>query len=134
MPRFVSGEMKQAILVPVPLHRSRIWTRGYDQSALIAPSISRRTGVRILLDGMRRTNPHPAAQRNDIRQSGDEVRGAFSISRKADIQGKRIILIDDVLTTGSIADACAKALLKVGAADVEPICFARVVRPAPFTR
>ncbi|MEP7316395.1 MAG: phosphoribosyltransferase family protein [Sphingomicrobium sp.] len=77
---------------------------------------------------------HPAAQRNDMRQRGDEVRGVFSFSRKADIQGKRIILIDDALTTGSTADACAKALLKVGAADVEPFCFARVVRPAPFTR
>ncbi len=134
MSRFVSGHTEQSILVPVPLHRSRLWTRGYNQSALIAATISRRTGVRLLLDGLRRTKRIRPLKGTNIRQRGDEVRGAFSISSKTEIQGKKIILIDDVLTTGSTAEACAKALLKAGAAEVELICFARVVRPALFAR
>ncbi len=134
MSRFVSDPTDQTVLLPVRLHRSRLWTRGYNQSALIAATMSRRTGVRFLSDGMRRTKRTRPLKGMNLRQRGYEVRGAFSIARTADIQNKKIILVDDVLRTGSTAEACAKALLKAGAADVELLCFARVVRPAVFAR
>jgi ComF family protein len=126
------GDADDALLVPVPLHRGRLWSRGYNQSLLIAAQVEGRTAVPLLRDGMRRVRRTKPLKGMTIRQRSQEVRGAFEVVRPEAVKGRRIVLVDDVLTTGSTAEACAKALLKAGAREVELICFARVVRPLPL--
>ena len=123
-----------SILVPVPLHRSRLWARGFNQSALLARELSRRSEVGHapqLLSRRKRTAPLKGMGAS---QRQREVRGAFTVIDQKEVAGRTIILVDDVLTTGSTAFACAKALKRAGAARIELICWARVVRPAQFVR
>ena len=120
------------ILVPVPLHRSRLWKRGFNQSALVAAELARRTGFRSeprLLKRVRRT---PALKGMSLSQRKRIVAGAFSVDPLAELAGRTIVLVDDVLTTGSTANACARALKHAGAGRVELVSWARVVRPTQF--
>jgi ComF family protein len=118
------------LIVPVPLHRLRLWNRRYNQSAELARALSRLSGVPtdpFVLVRVRRTPsqgemPSASARRRN-------VRGAFTVPEKADVDGRTILLIDDVLTTGATAHACAKALKRAGAASVYVLALARVVRP-----
>ncbi len=122
-----------AILVPVPLHRSRLWWRGFNQSGLIAASLAKATGMtqRPVLTRVRRTR---ALKNMNASARAAEVRAAFRIAPGADVKGRHVVLVDDVLTTGSTSDACAATLLRAGAARVDLICFARVVRPSLLER
>lgn len=121
-----------AILVPVPLHRWRIWRRGYNQSALIASALARHTSIAADLDALRRVRGTPPLKAMNQSKRRETVRGAFVVRAEAAerISGCEILLVDDVYTTGSTADACAKALKKAGAASVELHVWARVVRAA----
>lgn len=122
------------ILVPVPLHRSRLWSRGFNQAALLAGEIGRQCGLRhnpFVLHRRKRTS---ALKGMSPLQRRREVSGAFAVGDRAAISGRKIILVDDVLTTGSTANACAKALRRAGANRVDLICWARVVRPAQLLR
>lgn len=134
-PLVARGEGEGAtILLPVPLHRGRLWQRGFNQSALIARDLSRRTGLSwdpFLLRRKRRTPPLRGMGQSQRRRN---VAGAFEVPDSLRVDGKRIVLIDDVLTTGSTADACARTLQRAGAASVELVCWARVVRPAHLMR
>lgn len=125
-----------ALLVPVPLHRWRIWRRGYNQSALIARALSRASGLPLALDALKRTRPTPALKDMSLSQRRDAVRGAFDVipAQASLIRGRNILLVDDVYTTGSTAGACAKALKRAGARRVEVHVWARVVRPAHLER
>jgi ComF family protein len=116
-------------LVPVPLHWRRGWSRRYNQSGALARVIERQTGVRLASEALRRVRPTQQQIGLSRSQRATNVQGAFKVAadRKADIQGRRVVLIDDVLTSGATADACARALLRAKAASVDVLVFARVV-------
>ena len=117
------------ILVPVPLHRSRLWQRGFNQSALVAREIGARLSLSADAGLLRRVKRTPPLKGMSLNQRQRTVAGAFRVSSNADLQGRTVVLVDDVLTTGSTVDACAKALKRAGAERVELVSWARVIRP-----
>jgi ComF family protein len=133
MAPLVSGEGER-VLVPVPLHRWRLWGRGFNQSALVARELSRRLGIRADPMALERTRPTPPLKGMSPLQRRRTVAGAFRVRRKDAVAGKTVILVDDVLTTGSTAEACARTLKRAGAARVELVSWARVVKPSLLMR
>jgi len=123
-----------AVLVPVPLHRTRLWQRGFNQSALVARELSRRLSIATDPFALRRVKRTPALKGMSPLQRRKTVAGAFKVHDKNAVAGKTVILVDDVLTTGSTAEACARSLKRAGATRVELISWARVVRPAQLMR
>jgi ComF family protein len=123
----------EAILVPVPLHRSRLWQRGFNQSALIAGELAKATGLRSETHLLRRVKRTPALKGMSLRQRRKIVAGAFGVDKSADLDGRTVVLVDDVLTTGSTANACARALQRAGAKRVELVSWARVIKPMQLT-
>ena len=116
-------------IVPVPLHWRRLWLRTYNQSALLANALGRATQKPVLADALVRTRPTPSQGGLDRAQRRRNVAGAFKAQRQNLIEGKSVLLIDDVMTTSATADACSRALLRAGAAAVDVLVLARV--PAP---
>jgi ComF family protein len=116
-------------LVPVPLHWRRGWSRRYNQSGALARVIERQSGVKLASEALRRVRPTQQQIGLSRSERASNVQGAFKVApeRKADIAGRRVILVDDVLTSGATVDACARALLRAKAAQVDVLVFARVV-------
>lgn len=131
--RTMAGLMKRpladlspdGLLVPVPLHRWRLWGRGFNQSVLIARALGRPLDP----DLLRRQRATPKLKGMNPKERRQTVEGAFTLRAGAAIKGRDVILVDDILTTGATAEACAKTLRKAGAARVELIAFARVLPP-----
>ena len=117
------------VLVPVPLHWRRGWSRRYNQSGALARVIARQNGVPVARDALRRVRPTQQQIGLSRSQRASNVQGAFKVAaeQKSEIQGRRVVLIDDVLTSGATVDACARALLRAKAAQVDVLVFARVV-------
>jgi ComF family protein len=115
--------------VEVTLHWRRGWSRRYNQSGALARSIERQSGVKVTSEALRRVRPTQQQIGLSRSQRASNVQGAFKVAaeRAADIQGRRVVLIDDVLTSGATTDACARALLRAKAAQVDVLVFARVV-------
>jgi len=130
MQRHLQGLDPDAPLVPVPLHRWRIWRRGYNQSALIASALARRSGRRAELGLLRRTKATPLLRGFGRRERALAVRGAFAVAPGAEeaVRGRALILVDDVYTSGATANACARTLRRAGAARVDILCWARALR------
>jgi ComF family protein len=116
-------------LVPVPLHWRRLWARRFNQSAALAEAIARESGIAVAHAALRRVKPTVQQVGLSRAERATNVQGAFRVdpSGKAEVTGRRLIVIDDVLTSGATSDACARALLRAGAAQVDVLVFARVV-------
>lgn len=118
----VAGDRAMDALVPVPLHRSRERRRGYNQSTLLSEAVSLRTGLPIL-HALLRERPTRTQTRLSHDERAQNVLGAFCCVQP--VQGLRLLLIDDVLTTGATAVSCAAALVQGGAAEVRLLAAAR---------
>jgi ComF family protein len=118
-------------LVPVPLHWRRLWARRFNQSAALAGAISANVGVPVLHGTLKRVRATIQQVGLSKAERADNVQGAFRVPDdvKAAVINRRLILVDDVLTSGATVDTCARALLRAGAAHVDVLVFARVVAP-----
>jgi ComF family protein len=117
------------MLIPVPLHWRRGWSRRYNQSGALARAIGRQSGVKVKSELLRRVRATEQQVGLSRSQRASNVQGAFKVStdRQSEVQGRRVVLIDDVLTSGATVDACARALLRAKADQVDVLVFARVV-------
>ena len=119
------------LLVPVPLHPRRLRARRYNQAALLAGALSRLSGRPVLVDALRRTVATPPLGELGAEAREMALRDAFLVarSRQAAVAGRHVLLVDDVMTSGATAGACATALLAGGAAGVDVLAAARVPDP-----
>jgi ComF family protein len=119
------------VVVPVPLHRRRLWQRRFNQAALLAQHMARDKALPCLVDILERKTATSSQVGLDAQARRRNMRSAFSVSpeKRAMIEGKRVLLVDDVRTTGATAEACAATLHKAGAAQVFVLSFALVLTP-----
>ena len=134
MVRREGGVLAADIVVPVPLHRDRERQRGYNQAGLISKPLARALGLPHRAVLLMRTRPRPDKQVLSLEERWESVRGAFATRPGSQVDKKRVLLVDDVMTTGATLDACARALLESGAKSVLGLTVARAARnplPAP---
>lgn len=119
------------LVVPVPLHRRRLIARRYNQSALLAKALARHAGLRAAADLLVRTRHTPSQGGLSATGRRRNVRGAFAVrgGLAPMLRDAHVLLVDDVLTTGATAEACAAALKRAGAGAVDVLTLARVIRP-----
>ena len=118
-------------LVPVPLHWRRLWTRRFNQSAMLAAAVSAASGVPMVTDALKRVKATVQQVGLSRSERAANVQGAFRVPEqgKAAVVGRRLIVLDDVLTSGVTVEGCARALLRAGASNVDVLVFARVADP-----
>jgi ComF family protein len=119
------------LIVPVPLHYFRLVRRGFNQSVWLAAALSRSCGTRLAADVLKRTRSTPIQGGLSADGRRRNVQGAFRVrrSREGLVKGQKILLVDDVLTTGATAEACSRALKQAGAGCVDVLTLARVASP-----
>jgi hypothetical protein len=116
------------------LHRDRERQRGYNQAGRISKPLARKLGLPHEAVLLMRTRPRPGKQVLSLEERWESVRGAFATRPDSQVDNKRVLLVDDVMTTGATLDACARALLEAGAKSVLGLTIARAARsplPAP---
>jgi predicted amidophosphoribosyltransferase len=118
-------------LVPVPLHRRRLFQRKYNQAAVLAYAVGRLAGRPVVPDALVRIRQTAPLDSKSPQERAREVAGSFKVrpSRVVRITGRTVLLVDDVMTSGATANACAAALLEVGALAVDVLVAARVPDP-----
>ncbi|MEZ5773653.1 MAG: ComF family protein [Hyphomicrobiaceae bacterium] len=121
------------LIVPVPLAYWRLWRRRFNQAALLADELSRATGIRHDPMLLRRTRATETQVGKSLDQRRRNVEGAFAVPRRARrrIEGRNVLLVDDVITTGSTVEAATRALRRAGAARVDVVALARVTGDVP---
>jgi len=119
------------LLVPVPLHRRRLFRRRYNQAALLAVALSNLTGVPTARDLLVRHRATVSLGDKSAAERAEEVAGAFALrpGRREQLAGRSVVLVDDVMTSGATANACAAVLLEGGAHHVDVLVAARVPDP-----
>lgn len=124
------GEMlaEADLLVPVPLHWTRLFQRRYNQAALLAHAVHAAGGPPVAADGLVRRRRTPAQGHLGPDARARNVRGAFALHPGREVRGRRVVIVDDVMTTGATAAECARVLRRGGAASVGVLTLARVLR------
>ncbi len=127
--KFVAECSENAIIVPVPLHRSRLWRRGFNQAVLIGEELARLSDIAMNFNVIYRCKITPPLRGMSGRQRRRTVDAAFALRAgvQASLAGKTVLLVDDVYTSGSTSNACARLLKKAGAEQVFVFCWARVI-------
>ncbi|MEO1192712.1 MAG: ComF family protein [Pseudomonadota bacterium] len=122
------------LLVPIPLHRWRLWRRRYNQAALLAQALSRETGVPVALSALHRVKATASQGRLSRSARKRNLAGAFALAPGAEAQlaGRRLLLIDDVMTSGATLDAAAAVLSRAKPQSLEVLTLARVLRETPY--
>jgi ComF family protein len=117
------------LVIPVPLHRWRLWSRGFNQAALLAVEIARSTGASLEVDALVRTRRTPPLGGLGRKKRARTLTGAIAVNarRSHSLKNAQVILVDDVLTSGATSEACVRALKRAGVAKVVIACFARVL-------
>lgn len=134
--RLIAGRLppsvNERIFIPVPLHWTRLWQRGFNQSALLAGELAKLAGGEVLVDGLERVRRTPSLGGLGRRERERTLAGAIRVrgNRRAAIKDADVVLVDDVLTSGATSQACVKVLKRAGARSVTIACFARVLDEA----
>lgn len=115
------------VVMPVPLHRARLRWRGFNQAAMLAVAVARRIERPLDLGTLLRVRETPPQTRQHRDERARNLKRAFAVRRPARIASRRILLVDDVMTTGATADECARTLLAAGARRVDVLTLARAV-------
>ena len=120
------------LIVPVPIHFTRLASRGFNQAGWLAGAVSRLDGVPVRHGVLKRVRATPSQGRMSAGQRRRNVAGAFALteSGKTALKGKRVLIVDDVYTTGATLNACARAIQRAGPANIDVVTLARVVGPA----
>ncbi len=126
---FAEGLPRPDLLLPVPLARRRLRQRGFNQAQMLADWLSRPLGIATDARVLERVLDTPAQQQLDAATRRRNLRQAFAIATAADIKGRHLALVDDVLTTGATAEALARLLKRAGAERVDVYCLARTPKP-----
>jgi ComF family protein len=115
------------LIAPVPLHPMRLWRRRFNQAALLAREVARETGKPCDVGALLRIKATRSQVGLSRTQRAENVQGAFRVAEGAEVRGRKVVLIDDVLTSGATVNAAARSLLRAGASRVDVLVFARVV-------
>jgi ComF family protein len=121
-------QLEADLIVPVPLHKVREKERGYNQADLLAKPLAKLLKLPRQPVLLMRTRPRPEQQVLSLRERWESVRGAFATRRGSKVDNRRVLLVDDVMTTGATLDACARALREAGAKSVAGLTVARAFR------
>ena len=113
------------LIVPVPLHWIREYSRGFNQAELIGEKVSKRFDIQLSKTSLKRTKATPSQTGLSLKERTKNIKGAFSVRNEQKLSGKRILLVDDVMTTGATVNECSRVLLQAGAREILVYTLAR---------
>jgi ComF family protein len=119
-----------AVVLPVPLHRGRLWARRFNQAALLAREVARLSGAELWTDLLLRVKPTRPQVGLTAAERAANLSGAFRLAdgAAAALKGRRVVIVDDVLTTGATVDRLSRLVRRAGAGSVDVLVFALVVK------